>query len=171
MFGWPCWRDFGFCLFCFFGFWARAFERPRSKRNCFPEGCRFSVIILTCVRCFMKYVRCFVRKIGPRRVENRAPRAPKWPSGGLRGALGRQFGARWPGGPLRRRSWAALWAVLAALGPLLAPLWAVLALPGGRREAPGGSGEGLREAILVLFWMVQRQKLKKLPKTSYFNDF
>ena len=111
----------------FFCFWARAFERPRSKRNCFPEGCRFSVIILTCVRCCNKYVRCFVRKIGPRRVENRAPRAPKWPSGGLRGALGRQFGARWPGGPLRRRSWAALWAVLAALGPLLAPLWAVLA--------------------------------------------
>ena len=67
-------------------------------------------------------------------------------------AVGRQM--------LWKRSWAALGAVLAALGPLLAPLWAVLALPGGPREAPGGSGEGLREAILVLFLMVQRQKLK-----------
>ena len=63
--------------------------------------------------------------------------------------------------PLWKHSWAALGAVLAALGPLLAPLWAVLALPGGPREAPGGSGEGLREAISVLFWMVQREKLKK----------
>ena len=110
-------------------------------------------------------------KIGPRRVENRAPRRPKWPPGGLWGPLGRQLGARWPPRPLWKRSWAALGAVLAALGPLLAPLWAVLALPGGPREAPGGSGEGLREAILVLFWMVQRQKLKKRPKTCYFNDF
>ena len=69
------------------------------------------------------------------------------------------------------RSWAALGAVLAALGSLLAPLWAVVALPGGPRKAPGGSGEWLREAILVLFWMVQRQKLKKRPKTCYSNDF
>ena len=59
---------------------------------------------------------------------------------------------------------------MAALGPLLAPLWAVLALPGCPRKAPGGSGEGLREAILVLFGMVQRQKLKKRPKTCYFNN-
>ena len=91
--------------------------------------------------------------------------------GSLRGALGRQFGARWPGRPLRKRSWTALGAVLAALGPLLAPLWAVLALPRGPREAPGGSGEGLREALWELSWMVQRQKLKKQPKTSYFNFF
>ena len=43
--------------------------------------------------------------------------------------------------PEGQRSWAALGAVLATLGPLLAPLWAVLA-PGGpgrlRGRAPGG---------------------------------
>ena len=109
--------------------------------------------------------------IGPRRVENRAPRRPKWPPGGLWGALWRQLGARWPPRPLWKRSWAALGAVLAALGPLLAPLWAVLALPGGPREAPGGSGEGLREVILVLFLMVQRKKLNKRQTTICFIDF
>ena len=35
-----------------------------------------------------------------------------------------------------------------------------LLVPGG---PPGGSGEELRESILVLPWMVQRQKLKKRP--------
>ena len=86
---------------------------------------------------------------------------------GLWGGLGRQLAPR----PLWKRSWAALGAVLAALGPLLAPLWAVLALPGGCREAPGGSGEGLREAILVLFLMVQRKKLKKAADKLYMFDF
>ena len=46
-----------------------------------------------------------------------------------------QLGARWLPRPLWKRSWAALGAVLAALGPLLAPR--VLALLGG---APGESG-------------------------------
>ena len=75
-------------------------------------------------------------------------------------------GARWLSRPLRKGSWAALGAVLAALGPVLAPLWAVLALPGGPREAPGGSGEGLREAFLVLLQMPKRQRSKKPPKTD-----
>ena len=34
-------------------------------------------------------------KIGPRRVENRAPRGPTWRPGGLWGPLGRQLGAIW----------------------------------------------------------------------------
>ena len=38
--------------------------------------------------------------------------------------------------------------------------WAALGASLGPREAPGGSGEGLQEAILVLFLMVQRNKLK-----------
>ena len=87
------------------------------------------------------------------------------PRGGPNGLL-EASGSRWPPRPLWKRSWAALGAVLAALGLLLAPLWAVLALPGGPRDAPGGFREGLREAILVLFWMVQRPKLKKRPKLA-----
>ena len=83
-------------------------------------------------------------KVLPGRLQMKRPRPqksapggskiePRGPPGGLWGPLGRQLGARWPPRPLWRRSW--------ALGPLLAPLWAVLALPGGPREAPGkGSG-------------------------------
>ena len=54
---------------------------------------------------------------------------------------------------------------------LLASLWAVLALPGGPREAPGGSGEGLQEAMLVLLWMVQRQKQKGDQTNELFQRF
>ena len=53
----------------------------------------------------------------------------------------RLLGGSWAPDGCQDRSWAALGAVLAALGPLL---------PGGFQEAPGASGEGLREAILVL---------------------
>ena len=87
---------------------------------------------------------------------------------GWREKNGTQLSRQQAGSRVRQKC---LRAVLAALGSLLAPLWAVLALPGGPREAPGGSGEGLREAISVLFWMVQREKLKKRSKTFYFNDF
>ena len=45
----------------------------------------------------------------------------------------------------------ALGSVLAALGLLLAPIWAVLVRPGGPLEIFGCSGEGLREAIVALF--------------------
>ena len=99
-------------------------------------------------------------KIAPRRIEHRAPRRPTWPPRGLWGPLGRQLAAKTALEALLGGSWG-------ALGRLLAPLWAVLALPGGPRE---GSREGLREAFLALFWMVQRQKLKKRPTTCYFND-
>ena len=44
-----------------------------------------------------------------------------------------------------------LGSVLAALGPLFAPLWAVLVRPGGPREVLGGSREGLREATVAFF--------------------
>ena len=107
-------------------------------------------------------------------LQKKRPRPPKSAPGGLKNEpQGGQNGVP----ELLGGSWApdgcqdcSGGAVLAALGPLLAPLWAVLALPGGPREAPGGSGEGLREAMLVLLWMIQRQKLKKRPRTCYFND-
>ena len=41
---------------------------------------------------------------------------------------------------------------------LLGRLWAILTRPGGPREASGGSGEGLREAMLVLFLVVMQKK-------------
>ena len=62
------------------------------------------------------------------------------------------------------------WGVLAALGALLGALWAILTRPGGPREASGGSGEGLREAILVLFLVVMQKKPVKVQKSSCFID-
>ena len=62
------------------------------------------------------------------------------------------------------------WGVLAALGALLGVLWAILTRPGGPREASGGSGEGLREAILVIFLMVMQKKPVKVQKSSCFID-
>ena len=47
------------------------------------------------------------------------------------------------------------------LGGSWAALGASLGLSGGPRKAPGGSEEGLREAILQVFLVVRREKLEK----------
>ena len=82
-------------------------------------------------------------------------------------AVGRQMAAKTAPEALLGGSWGGLGGSWAALGASLGRLGPARRSPGG----PGGSGEGLREAISVLFWMVQREKLKKRPKTCYFNDF
>ena len=78
-------------------------------------------------------------------------------------AVGRQMAAKTALEALLGGSWGGLGGSWAALGASLGRL-------GPARRSSGGSGEGLWEAILVLFWMVQRQKLKKRPKAGYFND-
>ena len=157
LFGWP----FGGVVvlaFCnLFDFWGRGVERPRSNGKCSPEGCTFSGRGLA--------------KQPPQGLKS-SPEGAKMTSwrrrGALGGAVGRQMagqtapeallGGAWAG---RKRSWAALGVVLAALGALFAALWAVLTRPGVRREVSGGSREGLREAILVLFWVFMQKKSAK----------
>ena len=80
-------------------------------------------------------------KIGPGGLKIE-PREGQNGPGGFWGALGRQLGAR--------RSRGALGAVFAALGPVLAPLWAVLALSARRPREPPGKSSG---------------RLNKRPKT------
>ena len=60
-------------------------------------------------------------KIKPRRLQNRSPEAPKSLPGALLAALGRRAPSRRLPGGLQERLLAALWAVLALLGPALAP--------------------------------------------------
>ena len=82
-------------------------------------------------------------------------------------AVGRQMAAKTALEALLGGSWGGLGGSWVALGASLGRL-------GPARRSPGGPGR-LRgrapEAILVLFWMVQRQKLKKRPKTLDFKDF
>ena len=78
------------------------------------------------------------------------------------GSLGRQMAAKTVPEPLGG-SWGGLGGASAALG-------AVLGRPGGSRKASGGSGEGLREAILVLFLVVMQKKPVKVQQSSCFID-
>ena len=120
-----------------FHFWGRAVERPRSNGKCSPEGC-------TCSGRGLAKRPPQGLKSSPEKAKMtswRAQMAGKTAPEAL-------LGGAWAG---RKRSWAALGVVLAALVALLAALWAVLTRPGVLREASGGSGEGLREAMLVLF--------------------
>ena len=151
--------DLAFCNLI--DFWGRAVDRPSSNGKCSPEGCTFSGRGLA--------------KRPPQGLKSRSEGAKitSWrPRGALGGAVGRQMagqtapeallGGAWAG---RKRSWAALGAVLAALGALFAALCPPRRSPGGLgrlREASGGSGEGLREFILVLSWMIRRQKARKM---------
>ena len=126
--------DLAFCNLI--DFWGRAVDRPSSNGKCSPEGCTFSGRGLA--------------KRPPQGLKS-SPEGAKitsWrPRGALGGAVGRQMagqtapeallGGAWAG---RKRSWAALGAVLAALAALFAALWVVLTPPVGPREGSGGSG-------------------------------
>ena len=57
-------------------------------------------------------------------------------------------------------SWGGVGGSWASLGASLGTLPG-----GGPQEAPGTSGEGLREAFLVLLQMPKRQRPNKRPKT------
>ena len=52
---------------------------------------------------------------------------------------------------------------------VLASLSAVLVLPGGPREHPGGSGEWLGEVNLFVFFMVQRKKVNERSNNDGFT--
>ena len=86
-------------------------------------------------------------------------------SGGLRGALGGQLDRSGlaPGRRLGRPeallggAWGGFGGSCGAVGGRLDP-------PGDLREASGGSGEGLREPMLVLFLVVMQKKPGKVPK-------
>ena len=77
-------------------------------------------------------------KIAPRRVENRAPRRPKWPWT----AVGRQMAAKTALEALLGGSWGGLGGSWAALGASLGRLGPARRSPGGpgrlRGRAPGG---------------------------------
>ena len=55
---------------------------------------------------------------------------------------------------------------LGALGPLLAPLWAVLVRPGGPWEALRGSRAGLREVIVAFFGGQAEEAAEEVGKSS-----
>ena len=79
-------------------------------------------------------------KLSRWRLQDRAPRGPKWRPPGSWAAVGRQMAAPQP----------LLGGSLGGLGGASAALGAVLGRPGGPREASGGSGGELREAILIV---------------------
>ena len=111
-------------------------------------------------------IECVPRKAAEEAAEDSKiePREPP-------GAFGLQLGDSWHARPLRKRSWAVLGSVLAALGPLLAPLWAVLVRPGGPREVLGGSGEGLREAIVAFFGGQAEEAAAEVGKSLKIASF
>ena len=152
LFGWPFGGVVVLAFSNLFDSWGRAVERPRSNGKCSPEGCTFSG------RGLAKRPPQGLKSIPEEaKMISWRPLESSW------GAVGRQMAGKTArgAGAGRKRSLAALGAVLAALGALLGALWAILTRPGGPREASGASGEGLREAILVLFgWSCRRSRYK-----------
>ena len=107
-------------------------------------------------------------KVLPGRLQMKRPRPEKSapggsniePRGGLLGGSRAPDGRQDRSGSAPGRLLGRSWRLLGRSWRLFGPSWPCQEVPG----RPRGSGEGPREAILELFWVVQRRKLKKRPK-------
>ena len=88
---------------------------------------------------------------------------------GLREASGELLGGSWAPEGRQDRSGSAPRQLLGRSWRLLGRSWRLFGPSWPSQEVPGGSGEGLWEAILVLFLMVRRQKLEKAEKKLFFR--